>query len=1062
MEIIEKQLDNFLHDVSLRTNNHGLCKIKDEKNTKFIDILSCSCIDDGIEYFLNYILQETIEIVHACLKFDDQDFATLFINGKHRIVFMIITKLVLHLLSNLNNLKFFEYDHLYKIGLLTIKIMHNKYISDAEKEEFYDIFFRYRFQSNNITECLLQLIQNVTHSVLIRIICLWLDIVVHYQHVIRKQYNDLDYSYFEPRKIISECIIKQIYNLPNNLSLRGSFLFYLTYIPFNHINEYEKLASISHLYILSQMKDLNKWTPDTIHCVMGSVCFITKHFFEHFKYDEKYYQSLLLIISYENFHKTLLPTWTNDETILIHTIIEYFYENLDDNDEKMIITLGTAIGKLHKLHGNVKDSLIKMNMCYLILVSMHEESHVSDEIILECFQYIKNQCRIKWSRYIRLGEAEKFLQVLKKACHYESIKDAIVRLDKINELVDLIESDADIIREILALLWTKSDAQKILQTNNKYMNYIEYHQKKIKDKYFFQTLKENIDDMTSLEYDEQPHYAKIPKLEPMKSSSSGYDDYSISYTQNSISSGFFSSVKSEVVLSCSNTELARHVKHHLEKVHYNILILNQCNNDMEKENLISTCKCMIVCLTDDYTEYQPELILAYKNQVIIIPIVIENEKKYCPNEPFLKFILEKYSLSAIRKNINELNDSLADDIRDIQYAQTQTLFDSFKANNNSNDQTPQPVTYTYTAEDLYKSCKENDINKVQEYLQNINIKILNEHVRNKSTALHIASYNGHNEIVQLLLKAGASRTTRNWPYDLTAYEEARTKSTKDLFRMNLDDNEQDRIFSTAVYIEWMTTSRNPHKKRNYLREKLEQLQIYRYYDSYDKLVEHMYAYIDTLTLSNNIKQILKQYFTEMKETRDPIYILKVYTSTTSFHKYYNELIAQHGIDFFDPFSVDMHVDYAIIKSLMKTIAIIMYDKSFAKYRYCGKTYRGMLLTEEDLYKYIVHSKIMNKSFLSTSKSKEIAEAFSGCEQEEFLRKTPDKQAIHISVLCTYIIKNSETSSNIETISERISDEKEVLILPFSIFEVKSVQRSSANIVQIELEEVSDELLDDYN
>ncbi|CAF0802642.1 unnamed protein product [Adineta steineri] len=1016
-------------------NNHGLCKIKEEKNAKFIDILSCSCIDDGIEYLSNNNFQETIDIANACLKFDDQDFATLFINAKHRTVFMIITKLALHLLSNLK-LKYLEYDSLYKIGLLTIQIMHNKYIPDAEKEEFYDIFFRYRFQSNNLTECLLQLIQSVTHSTLILIICLWLDIVVHYQHAIRKQRNDLDYSYFEPRKIISECIIKQIYNLPNNLGLRGSFLFYLTYIPYNHINKYIKLASICRQYILSQMKDLNEWTSDTIHCVMGSVCLITKHYSELFKYDEKYYQLLTLIVSCENFHKALLSTWTNDETILIHTIIEYFYENSDDNDEKMMITLGTVIDKLHKLYKNVKDSLIKMNICYLILVSTHKKSQVSDEIILEFFQYIKHQDQTTWNGNIKLRETKKLLQVLRKACHYDSIKDAIIRLDKINELVDLIKSDPDIICDILALLRTKSGAQKILQINHK----------------------------TSSADNQRPHRDKNKKREPLQSmlKDSSDDDAWIPDTESSRSLVFFSSVKNEVILSCGNTELARHVIRHLEKVHYNIVILNQCNNDMEKENLILTCKCMIVCLTDDYTEYQSELIVAYKNQVKIIPIVTENEKKYCPNEPFLKFILEKYSLSVIRKNINELNDSSADEIRDIHSTQTQTLFDSFEADNNSNDQILQSVTYT--AEDLYKACKENDINEVKEYLQNIHIKILNERVGNRSTPLHIASYNGHNEIVQLLLKAGASRSIRNRPYGLTAYEEARTQSTKDLFRMNLDDNQQERFFSNTVFIEWVTTSRNPHKKRNYLRKKLKQLQTYRDYEIdqvYKELVEHMYAYIDTLTLSNHIKQILKQYFTQMKETRSPVYIIKVYTSATSFHKYYNEYIAQHGIDFFDPFSVDIHVDYAIIKSLLKTIGIIMYDKRFSKYRYCGKTYRGMLLTEEDLYKYIVHSKIMNKSFLSTSKSKEIAEAFSGYEQEKFLRKTPDKQAIHISVLCTYIIRNPETALNIETISERISDEKEVLILPFSIFEVKSVQKSSTNTVQIELEEASDELLDNY-
>ncbi|CAF1308508.1 unnamed protein product [Adineta steineri] len=867
-----------------------------------------------MEYLLNNNLQETIEIVNACLKFDDRDFNRLFMN----------------------------------------------------------------------------------------------DIIAHYQHVVRKQHNDLVYSYFEPRKIISECIIKQIYNLPNDLRLRGSFLFYLAYIPDNHINEDEKLASICRQYIVSQTEDLNEWTSDTIHCVMGSVCLITKHFSGHFKYDEKYYQSLLLIISYKKFHKALVSTWTNDETILIHTIIEYFYENLDDNDEKMIITLGIAMLKLQKLYKNIKDSSIKMNICYLILISTYKESNVSDEIILKCFEYIKSQRHMTWNGDIELTEAREFLPALKKASHYDSIKDAIIRLDKTNELADLIESVSDTRCNALALLWKNRVSQRRLQI---------YH-------------------------GPLPCHAHPKAMEE-----------------------FSSSIMCEVVLSCSNTELAKHVIRHLEKVHYNILILNQCNNGMEKENVISTCKCMIVCLTDDYTGYQSELIVAYKNQVKIIPVVIENKKKYCTNEPFLKFILEKYSSSVIRRNINKLNHTLADEIINIRDAQTRTLFNSFEANNNSNDDFSQPVTCTYTAEDLYKSCKENDINKVKEYLQNINIKILNERIRNGSTSLHIASYNGHNEIVELLLKAGASRTIRNRPYDLIAYEEARTQSTKDLFRMNLDDSEQDRFSSNNVYIEWMTTSRNPHKKRNYLREKLTELYIHRYYDIYDfykELVKRMHAYIDTLTLSNHIKQILKQYFTEMKETRDPVYIIKVYTSTTSFHKYYNEYIAQHGIDFFDPFSVDIHVDYVIIKSLMKTIAIIMYDKSFYKYRYRGRTYRGMLLTEENLYKYVVHSKIMNKSFLSTSKSKEIAKAFSGCEQEKFLRKTPDKQAIHISVLCTYIIKNSETALNIETISDRISDEKEVLILPFTIFEVKSVRRSSTNIVQIELEEVPDELLDNYN
>ncbi|CAF0822842.1 unnamed protein product [Adineta steineri] len=877
---------------------------------QLIDISSYASTNDGVKKLFDDNLQLSINVVNECLTLDDKYLAEIFGKDEYNTGFMMITKLSLHLLSNIKNLKVLGCDHLYRIGLLTIKIMHNEYIYKS-MENFYDAFFRYRFQSNNLTECLLEHIQNITDSSLIRIICSWLDIVVHYQRVIRKGSVDLEYSYFDPRKIISECIIKQIYNLPSNLRLRGSFLFYLTFIPYPHINDDEKLASICRQHILSQMKDLNEWNSDTVHCVMGNICLITNHYAKQFKDDIEYSQSLLRIVTHTKFHQSLVSTWTNDKTILIHTIIEYFYENIDNN-EKMKVILSSGIDQLQKLYENIKCESTKMKLCYLILVSTNEESKVSDTILLACFQYINNLYIITQNQDTKPREQYDFLPVLKKACRYDSIKDAIIRLNKINELVDLIRHHSDVVCDILALLSTKSDAQKILQTNHTFFCY-----------------------MASRNWNDQ------------------------------------------VALSCSNTELAKRIKTHLQESYHNILILNECNDDMEKEKLILSCEFMIVCLTNDYHEFQSELVLVYKNQKC-----------------------------------------------------------------------------TDTAKDLYKACKENEISKMKEYLQNIDIRILNERISNGSTSLHIASYNGHNEIVRLLLKAGASRTIRNWPYELTPYEEARTQSTKDLFRIKLDQDKSDHFINNDVYIEWMTTSRNPGQKRTYLRQKLNQLKTYKNNnvgDIYRELVERMYAYIDTLSLTNNMKQIAQQYFVEMRETLDPVYIIKAYTSGTGFHKYYNEFIAQHAIDFFDPFSIDIHIDYNIVKCLMTSIAIIMYSESFYKYQYCGQTYRGMTITEKDLYKYVVRSKIMNKSFLSTSKSKEIAEVFSGCIQEHL-----SIQATDIAAFCTYIIKNSETALDLEKISEFGEAESEVLILPFSIFEVKRVQRSSTNRVHIELEEVSDE------
>ena len=57
---------------------------------------------------------------------------------------------------------------------------------------------------------------------------------------------------------------------------------------------------------------------------------------------------------------------------------------------------------------------------------------------------------------------------------------------------------------------------------------------------------------------------------------------------------------------------------------------------------------------------------------------------------------------------------------------------------------------------LYDACKNNQIEQVEKYLKlNDNIKIINRVDRNGSRALHVASYYGHNEIVQLLLTNGA-------------------------------------------------------------------------------------------------------------------------------------------------------------------------------------------------------------------------------------------------------------------------------------------------------------------
>jgi hypothetical protein len=334
------------------------------------------------------------------------------------------------------------------------------------------------------------------------------------------------------------------------------------------------------------------------------------------------------------------------------------------------------------------------------------------------------------------------------------------------------------------------------------------------------------------------------------------------------------------------------------------------------------------------------------------------------------------------------------------------------------------------------------------------IESINQRVVRGSTSLHVASYYGHIEIVQLLLDAGASAAIRNVDHGLTAYEEARTQSTKDLFRRYRPA----RFAGNSLHIEWSSTFQNPLKKRKYIRERMT-----RNFASWQnnatlsekfKLVAaNLSAYVLTLAMSKIDQKRIDNYISKFAELCNPTFLLKAYMSTTSFYKYLNQDIAMHSLDYFDPFTVDLSFDYKVIKTLMNLVAIFMNYKEFANLKFQGKTYRGMLITEEDLYKHVVNSKIMNKSFLSTSKDKNITTFFNGNDDSNTLRKTPDNKPIHLCALCKYVVKNSDTALDIHSLSEEEQfNEQEVLILPFCVFKVISVKRLNNNKVKIELEE----------
>ena len=102
------------------------------------------------------------------------------------------------------------------------------------------------------------------------------------------------------------------------------------------------------------------------------------------------------------------------------------------------------------------------------------------------------------------------------------------------------------------------------------------------------------------------------------------------------------------------------------------------------------------------------------------------------------------------------------------------------------------------------------------------------------------------------------------------------------------------------------------------------------------------------------------------------------------------------------------------------------------------------------------TRILNTSSLSSSKQNDIARTLSESEEAMKLTKTFNQKQLQFSVTCCYDIRNGDSVLDIETMSESGSDEKKVLILPLSAFEVKESKKDTSDFVESVLEEVLEE------
>lgn len=328
-----------------------------------------------------------------------------------------------------------------------------------------------------------------------------------------------------------------------------------------------------------------------------------------------------------------------------------------------------------------------------------------------------------------------------------------------------------------------------------------------------------------------------------------------------------------------------------------------------------------------------------------------------------------------------------------------------------------------TISELYLACRNNDINKVEELIRTLSLDEIDRIEANGSTALHVASYYGHIDVVRLLLERGASHSIKN-AFGHTPQAESRTDAIKHLF---LRKNETDRYVCHSEKIEWMKFDESVHRQAERWRWLIKHSWEGR---SFDCLVHEIQNdFINNDFQESKDFELIKHFFNQAANKMDPMYLIKAYTAETDFYKDLNKQLAIIGGNFK---SKTNNVNCCGMKCYLQ---VLFTHHDFDRLSYTGKCYRGMLVSKDDLEQYKVGTQIMNKAFLSTSSDYDVAKGFA--------LKDADKNKEKHTVLCTYKIQTIRTALNIMEMSE-YPDEKEILIMPYTAFRVKSIQTNSTN------------------
>jgi len=346
---------------------------------------------------------------------------------------------------------------------------------------------------------------------------------------------------------------------------------------------------------------------------------------------------------------------------------------------------------------------------------------------------------------------------------------------------------------------------------------------------------------------------------------------------------------------------------------------------------------------------------------------------------------------------------------------------------------------------LYEACRDVNEELVRKLLPNFSQADLNqqEHIYDGNTCLHIATANGHDSIVKLLLEKGCYRSARLNSHNQSAYEIAASnrESTRLLFVRQNEDDRSSRFYEKDASKCFDIVKQEIDSKPN-LPQRKSNIDIYKIEEEIKHQIEyspsskcHYNQPFDHHTIIEHLHNLLKHTTTDKsndyikandlinqyeKDSNSIEQLLHLYTLETEFYRTLKQDCLPLAIPLF------MHLPKL-------------------KHRYFkGRVYRGMHMTYEQLLIYQIAmdtpgTLLQTRSFSSTSIDRNVAEEFVYFKTKKheddlcvlFIFDFPD--------VCDQAINLSRISADTPCLSE-YENEKEVLILPWTLFKITHINK----------------------